>query len=322
MAERALVTGGAGFIGLHLCQRLLADGYDVVVLDNLSRHGMDEQFQRLHRDVRFIDHDLTLGVPDAVPGDCALVAHLASWVGVGRVSSQPYRVLRDNITSTMSVVDWCAGHDVGTLFLSSTSEVADGAAAAGVAELPAREDVPFVLARPHSPRSSYALSKLVGEQLLLFAGGGGPRVRIGRYYNVYGPRMGNAHVIPQFVERVLARVNPFPVYGGAQRRAFCYVSDAIEATMRLALLPTAEPVLANIGNDQEELAMTELARRLFAVAGYTAELDVHAAPPGSPGRRLPDLTELRERTGYRPSVGLDEGLAATYQWYAEQVCRQ
>jgi UDP-glucuronate decarboxylase len=320
VAERALVTGGAGFIGRFLCRRLLADGYDVYVVDNLSRHGMDADVRNLSRDVRLLDHDITLGVPDAVPGRCALVLHLAAWVGVSRVASQPYHVLRDNITATMSVLDWCAAHDVGTIFLSSTSEIADGATALGLAGFPVAEGLPFVLPRPGAPRASYALSKLVAESLLLYAGTG-PRVRIGRYFNVYGPRMGTAHVIPQFITRILDRVSPFPIYGGEHTRAFCYVTDAVEATMRLATLARTDPVVANIGNDHEEISMTELARRLFAVTGYSAPLEVRDAPPDSPLRRLPDLSLLGELTGYRPEVRLDEGLAVTYDWYASQSGR-
>jgi UDP-glucose 4-epimerase/UDP-glucuronate decarboxylase len=317
VAERALVTGGAGFIGQFLCRRLLADGLDVYVVDNLSRHGLDAEVRELSRHVRLVDHDLARGLPDGLPGDFALVAHLAAWVGVGRIESEPYRALRDNVAMTMSVLDWCAGHHVGTVFLSSTSEIADGAAALGLASLPVPEDVPFVLPRPPAPRASYALSKLVAEALLLHAASA--RVRIGRYFNVYGPRMGTAHVVPQFIARILARASPFPVYGGEHTRAFCYISDAIEATMRLAVLPADEPVLANIGNDGEEIAMTELARRLFAVADYSAPLDVRGAPLGSPLRRMPDLGTLRRLTGYQPAVALDDGLALTYQWYARQA---
>jgi UDP-glucuronate decarboxylase len=320
VAERALVTGGAGFVGLHLCRRLLTEGYDVTALDNLSRHRADREFDQLREHVRFIDHDLALGVPERAPSGCALVAHLAAWVGVSRVSARPDRVLRDNIITTMSIVDWSVATGAETLFLSSTSEFGDGAAEIGVTAFPVGEQIPFVLARPHAARSSYALSKAVSEALLLHASGG-PRMRIGRFYNVYGPRMGTAHVIPQFIERVLAGADPFPVYGGEHTRAFCHVSDAVEATMRLMRLPEEQPVLVNIGNDQQEISMTGLARELFGVAGYAAELDVREAPPGSPLRRLPDLTALRGRTGYQPSVSLADGLADTYAWYAEEAAR-
>src|SRR6202035_2177274 len=130
------------------------------------------------------------------------------------------------------------------------------------------------------------------------------RVRVGRYYNVYGPRMGTAHVIPQFIERVLARLDPFPVYGGLQSRAFCYIDDAVAATVALTRLAAPEPILANIGNDREEIQIAELARRLLKLAGLEARLDLRAPPPGSPERRLPALATLRAHLPPGPHVGL------------------
>jgi len=316
VADRVLVTGGAGFVGLHLCRRLLADGLNVVVVDNLSRHGADPEFAALLREVHFVDHDLTEGMPASVPGRCDAVFHLAAWVGVGRVARHPYQVLRDNIDATGAVLDWCAQHPVGTVFLSSTSEVADGAGELGLVSLPLPEAVPFALTSPHSARSSYALSKLVAEALLLHRGGA--RIRIGRYYNVYGPRMGSEHVIPQFIERALRGMDPFPIYGAANTRAFCYVSDAVDASVRLASLPTDEPVLANIGDDRCEISMMELAERVFRAVGLAPSVEVHAPPAGSPARRVPDLTLLRSLTGYQPRVPLDEGIAATCRWYADR----
>jgi UDP-glucose 4-epimerase/UDP-glucuronate decarboxylase len=314
VAERALVTGGAGFVGLHLCRRLLAEGFDVVVVDNLSRHGHDRELAELLPHVRFINHDLTAGPPTTAPDGCSLVFHLAAWVGVDRVSRAPYRVLRDNIASTAAILDWCTRRSVGTLFLSSTSEIADGAIELGLAGLPAAESTPFAVARPHAARASYALSKLVAEALLVHHGG--VRVRIGRYYNVYGPRMGTSHVIPQFIQRVLDGVDPFPVYGGVNTRAFCYVSDAVAATMHLVRLPGDDPVMANIGDDTTELPMTSLAELVFRIAGASPRLQVHPAPSGSPRRRVPDLTILHTLTDYRPAVRLSDGVAAAFEWYA------
>lgn len=317
MAERALVTGGAGFIGLHLCRRLLAEGFDVVIVDNLSRHGRDRELADLLPHVQLVDQDLTRGLPATVPGRCSVVFHLAAWVGVDRVSRAPYRVLRDNIAGTAALLDWCAEHPVQTLFLSSTSEVGDGAAELGLAGLPTPESAPFAVARPHAARASYALSKLIAEAMLLHHGG--VRVRIGRYYNVYGPRMGDSHVIPQFINRALDGVDPFPVYGGSNTRAFCYVADAVEATMRLVRLPGDQPVLANIGDDTSELSMTRLAEQVCRIAGVSPRLDVRPAPAGSPQRRVPDLTLLRTLTGYQPAVRLSDGLATTFRWYAERA---
>ena len=288
---------------------------DVVIVDNLSRHGADPEFVALLPEVQFVDHDLTEGMPGSVPGRCDAVFHLAGWVGVGRVARHPYQVLRDNIGATAAVLEWCAGHAVGTIFFSSTSEVADGAAEVGLAGLPLPEAVPFALTSPHSARSSYALSKLVGEALLLQRGGS--RVRIGRYYNIYGPRMGSEHVIPQFIERALRGEDPFRIYGATNTRAFCYVSDAVDATVRLARLPTAEPVLANIGDDRCEISMLALAERVFRALGLAPEVEIHAAPAGSPARRVPDLSLLRRLIAFQPRVPLDEGIMATCRWYAD-----
>jgi UDP-glucose 4-epimerase/UDP-glucuronate decarboxylase len=312
-----LLTGGAGFIGLHMCRRLLADGWDVVVVDNLSRHGADDDLAALLPHVHLVEHDLTAGLPPGVTGHFDAVLHLAAWVGVDRVGREPFRVLRDNVVATAAVLDWCAERPVDTVFLSSTSEVADGAAALGLAGFPIGEDAPFALARPHAARTTYALSKLVGESLLLHRAGA--RVRIGRYYNVYGPRMGSNHVIPQFIERAVEGTDPFPVYGGTNRRAFCHVSDAVEATVRLVELPGDEPVIANIGDDRAELSMVELAGLVNRIAGTAPRIEVHAAPPGSPERRVPDLTRLRALTGYESRTALADGVAETYQWYAERA---
>lgn len=319
MAERVLITGGAGFIGLHLVRRLLDDGTEVTVIDDFSRGRRDTELSRLGNDVRIIMHDLTEPIPPGVlAGPFDAVYHLAAMVGVQQTADQPAAVLRRNILAAEHLLRWCERNPPGALFLSSTSEVADGAVWSGAAGFPTPEDVPFVLAQPRLPRASYALSKAVAEMMFLQRGAEFP-VRIGRYYNVYGPRMGRAHVIPQFIERVLARLNPFPVYGGLQSRAFCYVDDAVNATIGLARLAVPEPIVANIGNDHEEIQIAELARRLLRLAGVAARLELLPPPAGSPERRLPSLAALRARLPVRPCVDLDTGLRATFSWYAAEA---
>ncbi|MBB5829117.1 NAD-dependent epimerase/dehydratase family protein [Micromonospora carbonacea] len=313
MADRALVTGGAGFIGLHLVRRLLDEGVQVTVLDDFSRGADDPELHALAGDVQLVRHDLTTPLP-ADLDRCDAVYHLAGVVGVQRVTDRPVHTMRTNVLATVSLLDWCARTQPSVLFLSSTSEVGDGAATAGLAELPVPEDAPFVLGEPRSPRTSYALSKLVAEYLFLHAGPPG-RVRVARFYNVYGPRMGNEHVVPQLIERALAGTDPFPLYGGQQTRAFCHVDDAVEAVLRLCALPEPDPLVVNIGNDREEVEILDLARRICALAGLRPEFAVRPVP-GGPRRRLPDLTRLRGLTGYEPAVTLDAGLRATFDWYA------
>jgi UDP-glucuronate decarboxylase len=316
VAERVLVTGGAGFVGRHLAARLVRDGADVVLLDDFSRGGRDEPPTAGPGRVEVVEHDLTRPIPPGLlRGGFDAVYHLAAVVGVARANGSPGRVLRTNLLAALNLLDWCAEHPPATLFLSSTSEVADGALRTGLAAFPSREDLPFVLPDPGAPRGSYALSKIAAEALFRHLGTGS-RVRIGRYHNVYGPRMGRSHVIPEFIDRALSGADPFAIHGADQTRAFCYVDDAVEATVALARLDTADVVVANIGNDREETVIRDLADRVLALAGTRPAVVVHDPPAGSPDRRLPELSELRRRTGYEPAVDLATGLRATFDWYA------
>jgi UDP-glucuronate decarboxylase len=316
VAERVLVTGGAGFIGLHLARRLVEEGASVVLLDDFSRGRADREFEALRGHVEVISHDLRLPVPDAlVPGPVDHVYHLAAVVGVERTLADPGGTLRTNLLATLNILDWCRRNRPGALFLSSTSEVADGAVRAGLSGLPVGEDVPFTVTEPRSPRVAYALSKFVAETLVLQEAAA-VRIRVARFFNVYGPRMGTAHVIPQFIMRALAGTDPFPVYGPTQTRAFCHVDDAVTASVALMRLETPEAVIVNVGNDLAEITALDLARRVFAVAGIDPRVSELAPPTGSPHRRVPDVSALRRLVGYRPRVDLDTGLKATFEWYA------
>jgi nucleoside-diphosphate-sugar epimerase len=316
VAERVLITGGAGFVGSHLARRLLHEGAEVVVLDDFSRGRADAELDELRRRADLVEHDLTRPIPHGLlRGDFDVVYHLAAVVGVRRANDNPSRVLRTNVLATVNLLDWCRLTSPATLFLSSTSEVADGAMRMGFSPFPSPENLPFVLAEPRAPRGSYALGKFVSETLFLQCDSRF-RIRIGRYHNIYGPRMGYSHVIPEFIERALSGADPFAIYGDAQTRAFCFIDDAVEATVGLVRLDTDDPVVANIGNDREEIKIRELADRVLALADARPELAVYDPPAGSPDRRLPELSELRRRIGYEPRVDLETGLRATFDWYA------
>lgn len=315
MADRVLITGGAGFIGLHLARRLLTTGCEITLLDDFSRGRHDWELAELARDGEVVTHDLTRPMPDRLlSGSFDSVYHLAAVVGVARTATQPGRVLRTNILAAAHLLDWCDKHPPGALFLSSTSEVGDGAALTGLASYPTTERVPFVLADPHQPRSSYALSKAVAESMFWLRREH-CRIRIGRYYNVYGPRMGDSHVIPQVIARIIDEVDPFPVYGAHQTRAFCYVEDAVNASIALMALPEREAIVANIGNDEEEIEIIDLVERLFRLAGVSPEVTIQPSPPGSPDRRLPDLNTLRSLLPGYQATPLDSGLGVTFDWY-------
>jgi UDP-glucose 4-epimerase/UDP-glucuronate decarboxylase len=318
--ERALVTGGAGFLGLRLARALLARGDEVTLIDDFSRGRRDPDLAELLPHVRLVEHDLTAPLPAArLGGGYDAVYHLAAVVGTKVCAERPHEVLRIGLGATANVLAWAAGAEPGCLFLSSTSEVTDGAVRTGLAAVPVADDAPFVVPDPTLPRSSYAIAKLASEAEFFHHGNAfGVPVRIARYFNVYGPRMGHDHVIPQLIDRALAGLDPFPVYGARQTRSFCFVDDAVAATLALTDLPGAAPVLASVGNDREEVVIADLVDRVLALAGHDPELDVHEPPAGSPERRRPDLSRLRALTGYEPAIDLEAGLRETFEWYRRE----
>lgn len=320
MPERALVSGGAGFLGLRLARALLERGDDVTLIDDFSRGRDDPALRELLKDAQLVEHDLTRPLPaQRLGGGYGAVYHLAAVVGTQTSAERPHEVLRVGLGATLNLLDWAATAQPKCLFLSSTSEVTDGAVRAGLASVPVADDAPLVVPDVALPRASYPISKIASEaQFLHYGNEHGVPVRIGRFFNVYGPRMGHDHVIPQLIGRALAGLDPFPVYGARQTRSFCFVDDAVEATLLLAGLPTMEPVVASIGDDREEIVIADLVGRILRLSGHEAELEIFDPPRGSPDRRRPDLHRLRELTGYEPQVGLEEGLRQTFDWYCRQ----
>ena len=315
---RALVLGGAGFVGAHLAARLADEGHELTLVDDLSRGRADATLTALcaRPGVRFVEADLTApGALGGLPRQWDQVYMLAAVVGVRNVERDPARVIRTNTLALMTVLDWLPGAGE-TLFFSSTSEVYAGSVGLELAPVPTPEDVPLAIADVTAPRAAYAISKLLGEAAVVHAGRArGLRWVIGRYHNVYGPRMGADHVIPEMALRAIRREDPFRVYGPRQRRAFCHVADAVEATLRLTTTDAAAGHIVNIGNDSDETVIADLAALVCRHAGYAPALERLPAPAGSVERRCPDLTRLHALTGVTPKVSLDTGVGETLDWY-------
>ncbi|WP_214325161.1 NAD-dependent epimerase/dehydratase family protein [Nonomuraea sediminis] len=311
---RVLLLGGAGFIGLHLANRLLAEGHEVTVVDDFSRGRRDPAVERLPG---VVSADLTDPASYAAlePG-WDQIYMLAAVVGVRNVESDPAKVIRVNTLALMHLLDWIRPGD--RLFFASTSEAYAGGVSAGVVPVPTPETVPLMIEDVGSPRFTYAISKMLGEAAVLHtARAKGFTAVIGRFHNIYGPRMGADHVIPELALRAVRGEDPFALYGSEQSRAFCYVDDAVEAMVRLMETPAAAGQIVHIGNDREETNIGDLAKLVLRVAGVSPEIRRLPAPAGSVARRCPDLTRLRELTGFEPRVGLEEGVRATFEWYRE-----
>jgi UDP-glucose 4-epimerase/UDP-glucuronate decarboxylase len=317
-AKRVLITGGAGFIGHHLALRLVEAGANVTLVDNLRRGEADADLQALlaRPGVTLVQADLSdAGAYRALGQGYDEVYHLAAVVGVGNVLSQPWETLRINSLATTFLLDWFLAGGGGKLFFASTSEVYAWTRLFLPIAVPTPEDVPLGLVELSNPRVTYACTKIFGEVAVTHAcrQAGLPSVIV-RFHNVYGPRMGFSHVIPQIYERALKASGPLTVYNVQHRRAFCHVSDAVSAMLHLMGLEDAPQGAVNIGNDHEEYAIGDLARELLRVAGLDREI-VGAADAADPiDRRCPDIGKLRA-LGFAPRVGLAAGLADTLAWY-------
>ena len=323
-ARRILVTGGAGFIGFHLTRRLAEDaGAELTIVDDYSRGSADEEFASLvaKPNVSVANADLTDPEAWAKLGrGYDEVYHLAAVIGVKHVLARPHDVVRVNALSTLHLLDWFVRGGARKVLFSSTSEAYAWTRQFHELPLPTPEDVPLSLTSLADPRSSYAGSKIFGELAInQYCRAHDARFTVVRYHNVYGPRMGREHVIPELLERALGDEDPLIVYSPTHTRAFCYVSDAVDATIAVMRDPRADGLTFNVGNDREEVAIEDLAQRIVAKVAPGVGIEPKTAANDPIERRCPDISRARSVVGYEPKVLLDEGLEATLAWYEPRL---
>lgn len=318
---RVLITGGAGFIGFHLARFLVNCGYRVSICDNLFRGKMDKDLKELcTRDgVTFINCDLTDRDDfKKLEGEYDYIYHLAAINGTRYFYEVPHEVLRVNVLSLINILEWCKNGYTGKLLFASSSEVYAGGVRIFQLPVPTPENVPLVIDDPYNPRLSYAGSKIIGELFVInYSKAYKFPVTIVRYHNIYGPRMGYEHVIPEFCIRILKKENPFRIYGGKETRAFCYVDDAVMATKLVMETEKTNGEIIHIGNPKEELSILDLAKKMFELFNYYPSLEILPAPQGSVNRRCPNIDKLVSLTGFFPKISLEEGLIKTFEWYKE-----
>lgn len=307
---RVLITGGAGFIGSHLSQRLLDGGHQVTVIDDLSTGSLDNiQAFRGHPHFRFVyDSVRNVNIMNLLVEQCDVVYHLAAAVGVKLIVEQPVHTIETNIHGTEVVLS-VANKFGKKVLLASTSEVYGKSEA-----VPFREDDDTVLGSTRFSRWSYACSKAIDEFLgLAYHQQYGLPVIIVRLFNTVGPRQTGRYgmVIPRFVERAL-RNEPIEIYGnGRQTRCFCCVCDVIRALEDLMNAPEAPGRVFNLGSS-EEVTIEELADRVIRLVGskspkiFLSYEEAYGRPFDDMIRRIPDLTRIRELIHYEPTYTLDE----------------
>jgi UDP-glucose 4-epimerase len=301
-----LVTGGAGFIGSHVGERFMRDGFDVRVLDDLSTgfaHNCHASWELLREDVR--DRDAV----EAAVADCDVVVHLAAFTSVPESFERFAECYRVNVHGTYNVIQACASAGVGKLVFASSSAV--------YAELP---DAPKSEADCPEPISPYAVSKLEGEHLLeLVADFHGLASVALRFFNVYGPRQpadsAYAAAVPIFMERGL-RGEQLTVYGdGRQTRDFVFVGDVADAVYRAACSEVTG--VFNVGTGKE-IQVVELANLISELTGAGSEHHFEPLRPGDVRSSTAEIGRIAEGFGWVPGCSLQEGLLETLTWYRER----
>lgn len=324
---RVLILGGAGFIGYHLALHHSITCRDQVTLvDNLARGRLDQDLEHLlapEGRAELVTADLTDPTSyDYLDGRFDLVYLLAGIVGVRNVESGPARVIHTNVSIILNTLEWLSRVGCGRLLFASTSEVYAGSVELGLAPVPTSEEVPLAIVDVQHPRATYGLSKMLGEAAVShYSRSSGFEAVIVRYHNIYGPRMGYDHVIPELMQRISRALDPLPVYGLDQTRAFCYVADAVQASQQLMRCPLDDCQVVHVGNDQEEVTIRGLTDKLLDVTEFHPSIEPLPAPSGAVSRRCPDTSKLRALTGFHADVNLDQGLALTWEWYRQELER-
>jgi len=301
--KHAVVTGGAGFLGSHLCDRLLAEGYRVTCMDNLLT-GRIENIDHLagNQDFHFIMHDVTEYI--FLPGPVDIVFHFASPASPIDYIEHPIPTLKVGALGTHKTLGLAKGKGA-RFMLASTSEVY------GDPLVHPQPESYWGNVNPIGPRGVYDEAKRFAEAMTMaYHRYHGLDTKIVRIFNTYGPRM-RAHdgrVVPAFICQALDN-KPLTVFGdGNQTRSFCYVSDLIEGIYRLSQSDQNEPV--NIGNPAE-MTVLEFAQAIMRLTGCTSEIVRKPLPVDDPKTRQPDITLAKELLGWEPVVSLEEGLQRT-----------
>jgi UDP-glucose 4-epimerase/UDP-glucuronate decarboxylase len=323
-----LITGGAGFVGSHLTRTLLTDSdTSVTLVDNFVRGRQDEELDQLRASPRVTVLTGDICNPDfyrQLDGQAFdEVYHLAAIIGVKNVLERPHQVIRVNGMGTLALLDWFVESNSGKLLFSSTSEAYAWTTSFHELPIPTPEDVPLSLTDLSNPRASYAGSKIFGELAVHhYCEQAQKRFAIVRYHNVYGPRMGFEHVIPELFQRAVAGEDPLVVYSPHHQRAFCYVEDAVRATITAMRDSRGDNGTFNIGNDEEEVEIGDLAARILRRVRPGGTIVPKEAANDPISRRCPDISRAREQLSFQPEISLDEGLDRTLEWYGRRLKRE
>lgn len=320
-----IITGGTGFIGYHLAVQHLKSGDNVYIFDNLYKNkGKQDSLLSdllLKKNIHLINVDMTKEIDkNVVNEEIDIIYHLAAINGTELFYQIPYEVATSNTLITINLLKYLEEKKIKKIIFSSTSEVYAGGYDLGLVDIPTDESVPVVFSQPTDIRFSYGTSKFISEFLCLrFGEKFNIPVTIIRYHNIYGPRMGSKHVVPQLISRLKKGEKPLEVFGSDETRAFCYIDDAVEATKAVALSSMTNQEVVHIGNDREEIKISDLASIIIKKMKINCEIVHKESKSSSVMRRCPNIDKLINKTGFQPKVSLHDGISITVDWYLSQT---
>ncbi|WP_202402888.1 UDP-glucuronic acid decarboxylase family protein [Shinella kummerowiae] len=309
--HRVLVAGGAGFLGSHLCERLLRGGNTVICLDNFSTGRMENLHHLLRFDTfSFVRHDIVEPIDFAVDE----IYNLACPASPLHYQADPVHTMMTSVLGALNLLE-LAAHYKARIFQASTSEIY------GDPHVHPQPETYWGNVNSFGPRACYDEGKRSAETLFFsYHQQYGVDIRIGRIFNTYGPRMrtDDGRVVSNFIVQAL-KGEDITVYGdGSQTRSFCYVDDLIEGFFRLMNSPTSIQTPVNIGNPGE-FTVSQLAEQVIAMTGSSSKIVYRTLPVDDPHQRKPDITVAERTLGWRPTVALTEGLKATIAYFEHQL---
>lgn len=288
-------------------------GHEVVALDNFSRGKKDSEFEELCRSIHFLEADLTRPFPE-ISGEFDGVFHLAGVVGVEDVLKDPSLVFERNVKILFETFSWLRKTKVHSFLYASSSEVYGWGHDIFDLPVPTPEDVPLLVPPRQNFRGGYALSKMNGEVLTeMVCSEQNVPFSIVRLHNVYGPRMGYSHVIPQLWKKIRESDGKLSLKNPSNTRAFCFVDDAVFQMYQSIQHPIND--VMNVGNEREEVSVSELASRIAVILDTNLEVEPVDDVRDPFKRRCPDMSKRLSSFGELSLISLDEGLKRSLDWY-------
>ena len=319
---KIMITGGAGFIGLHLTNLLLEEGHEVHLIDNFERAVEDKDLTLAlsHKNSKLIKLDLlNKDEYKYLDDNYDYIFHLAAIIGVQHVLNRPYEVLTKNVELLSNIIDLCKSQkNLKRLMFASTSEIYAGTLKYGNLEIPTPETSTLTLTDLEEARTSYLLSKIYGEAMCQHSN---VPFTIFRPHNFYGPRMGMSHVIPEMLKKAYTNSTTEEIiaYSSEHTRTFCYIKDAINIIWELARTEDSLNQYYNIGNQSPEITIHNLAKEVVNTVGRNVPVIPGEDTPGSPTRRCPNISKVSSIVEYNFQYDLQKGIQETFEWYRNNV---